>query len=361
MAKALLAGVANVDLFDISNSQLIVSTKTLTDSSLNMATTGEEARGGQGNVLLGKYYHDSSFGLTLTDQIYDLNYIALNCGGGITAGSDVMKDEQVTCTVANQITISEVPKIFGSTNKIFIWYKKKNDTNYLVKELTSGEANAKVITGLNNLAMGDIVCVKYMKTSEGARKFTVNANYIPSVVYAKMTISLFRTGVTGEALTSSSKIGNLIIDIPNFQLEGAQDLGLTSSGIATVSLSGTALATFDSGSGCDSNGYYAIITEDIFGAGEFDSLSALVVEDSDIQLTVGGKQTLRVYAMYNDGTQPKLIDNAKLTFTSATPATATVETTGEVTGVQAGETNIEVKLAVEGTVLQTAYAVVTVE
>ena len=50
MAQGLLAGVANVDLFDPSTNELIVATKTLTYSGINMAITGEEARGGQGRI-----------------------------------------------------------------------------------------------------------------------------------------------------------------------------------------------------------------------------------------------------------------------------------------------------------------------
>lgn len=46
--KGILAGVANVDLFDLATNDLIVSTKTLVDSGINMAITGEEARAGQG-------------------------------------------------------------------------------------------------------------------------------------------------------------------------------------------------------------------------------------------------------------------------------------------------------------------------
>lgn len=363
MARALLAGVANIKFFDIATSDLIVVANTLTDSSINMAVTGEEARGGQGNVLLGKYYHDSSFGLTITDQLYDLNYLALNCGGGITAGADTMQEEELVVTIANQLTLTQVPKVFGETGKIFLWYKKstQGDDTYMTKEVTQSQATSKTITGLTGLQVGDIVCVKYWKTADGARKFTVNANYIPSIVHAVMTIALFRTGASGEAHTSSTQIGNLIVDIPNLQLEGAQDLSLTSSGTATISLSGTALATFDAGSGCGSNGYYATIVEDIFGASEFEGLKALVVADSDIQLTVGSKQMLQVYAMFSNGTQPKLLDNSQLTFVSSEVATATVVDTGEVTGVASGTTNIEVKLEVEGTVLETAYAVVTVE
>lgn len=50
MAQGLLAGVANVDLFDPSTNELIVATKTLTDSSMALAVSSEEARGGQGRI-----------------------------------------------------------------------------------------------------------------------------------------------------------------------------------------------------------------------------------------------------------------------------------------------------------------------
>lgn len=363
MAKAILAGVGDVTFFDIATNAHILSAQTLTDSGLNMAITGEEARGGQGNALLGKYYHDSSFGLTLTDQIYDLQYLALNCGGGITAGSDVLTEVEVTVEVANQITLPSSPKVFDViNNKIFIWYKKatESEDKYVTVELTQSQATAKIITGLSGLNVGDIVCVKYMHEVLGARQFKVQANYIPSVVHAVLKIGLFRSGVTGQAYTSSNQIGELIVDIPNFQLDGAQDLGLTSSGIASVSLSGSALITYDRTASCNKKGYYAIITENITGLNEFDNVTRIVIGDSDIQLAVGEEQLIQVYAMYSDGTQPKLLDNSKLTFTSSEPSNATVgANTGIVTAVLAGTSNIEVKVTSVPT--QTAYAVVTVE
>ena len=70
--KTMMAGVGVVQLFDPSTKALISTSKTLTESAINMGVTAEEARGGQGNMLLGKYYHDTSFGLTLTDQLLTL-------------------------------------------------------------------------------------------------------------------------------------------------------------------------------------------------------------------------------------------------------------------------------------------------
>lgn len=41
--------------------------KTLTESTFDFTITGEEIRGGQGNALWGKYFHDSNLAVTLTD------------------------------------------------------------------------------------------------------------------------------------------------------------------------------------------------------------------------------------------------------------------------------------------------------
>ena len=75
------------------------------------------------NILLGEYYHDSSFGLTLTDQIWNLQYLALNCGGAIEAGSDIMTTEQVTVATGGVITVSQTPQAFTSTSGTIGWYK----------------------------------------------------------------------------------------------------------------------------------------------------------------------------------------------------------------------------------------------
>lgn len=358
--QGLLAGVANVDLFDLGTNELIASNKSLVDSGINLGITGEEARGGQGNVLLGKYYHTSSFGLTLTNQIWNLEYLALNAGGAISATSDIMTTEQVTVASGaglgdGVITVTQTPKDFTPTSGTIGWVKKATDDDTGYKKIMFTEKTATVV----GFPVNTIVCVKYVVNSASARKFTVNADYIPSVVHAVMTIGLHRAGTTKETLTSSSKIGNIIIDIPNFQLEGTQNLGLTSSSIATISLSGSALATFSGGSGCSDQGYYATITEDIFGLDEFSRVETIVVANSDIDLSVPQTEKIEVYAMYSDGTVPRLLDNSKLTFTSETAGTATVgANTGIVTAVATGTSVISV--LVTGKANLEAKAVVTV-
>lgn len=348
----LVAGVGTIQLIDPSTNALILTSKTLTEQGLNLSSTAEEARGGAGNALLGKYYHDSTFGLTLTDQLFDLQYLALNCGGAIQAGSDVMTNEQVTVAVAGEITVAQTPVSFNGS--VVGWYKKSSeaDSAYKAVEFTGKKAT---IAGAQ---VGDVFCVKYFYNASAARKFVVNTAYVPSVVHAIATFPLFKAGTSTENFTSSSQVGEIQVDIPNFQLEASQELSLSSGGISTASISGSALATFSGSGGCSDGGYYAIISEVIYGKSTWDNVVSLAVADSDIDLATSETRTIKVYAIYSDGTVPTVVDNSLLTFTSSADAVATVTSAGVVTAAGVGTANIEI--VATGQTTLSAYAVVTV-
>ena len=70
------------------------------------------------NAILGKYFHDTAMELTLTDALFSLEYLALNVGGTISASANVLTMEQVTTTVADQITVVYTPQNFGSVGTI---------------------------------------------------------------------------------------------------------------------------------------------------------------------------------------------------------------------------------------------------
>lgn len=348
----LVAGVGTIQLFDPSTNALILTSKTLTEEGLNFSSTAEEARGGAGNALLGKYYHDSTFGLTLTDQLFDLQYLALNCGGSIQAASDVMTNEQITIAVANTITVAQTPVAFNGA--VIGWAKKSNESDSAYRLITF---TGKTAT-LESANVGDIYCVKYFYNNLSARKFIVNTAYIPATVHAIATFPLFKSGTSSDQFTSSSQIGEIQIDVPSFQLEGAQELSLTSGGISTASLNGSALATYSGNGGCSDGGFYAIVTEVLYGKSVFDNVVSLAVADSDIDLTVGETQAIKVYAIYSDGTVPSIVDNALLTFTSSDDAIALVDASGVVTAKATGSANIEI-VATDFPSLS-AYAVATV-
>ena len=350
--RFILAGVGDIQLFDQSTGEIIVTSKTLTDSGINFSVTAEDIRGGMANAILGKYFHDTAMELTLTDALFSLEYLALNVGGTITASSNVLTMEQVTTTVADTISVTNTPQQFGNIGVIG-WYSIAGKDDW--KKITF-EGKDATVTGL---AVGTTVCVKYIYTDASAEQFTVSSAFIPNQVHAILTLPLFKSTQGSDAsFTSSSKVGEVQVDIPNFLLAGAQELSLSSSGAATTALSGSALATYTGQEGCSDAGYYAILKQIVYNKDEWADVKAIVIADSDVDLVEGETQTLEVYALYSGVKAPRLIEASKLTFTSSDDTKAEVDATGKVTAIAAGSATIEV--VVTGHSDLNAMAVVTV-
>lgn len=236
-----------------------------------------------------------------------------------------------------------------------MWYTIAGKDNWT--KITFEGKNATV----SNLPSGTTVCVKYIHTDASAEQFVVSSAFIPSQVHAVLTLPLFKATVGSDSsLTSSSKVGEVQVDIPNFLLAGAQELSLSASGAATTALSGSALASYTGNEGCDNDGYYAILKQVTYNKNEWADVKAIVISDSDIDLVEGEYQTLEVYAIYNGVKAPRLIENSKLTFTSSASTYADVDATGKVEAIAAGTANIEVVVTDTDYSYLNAMAVVTV-
>lgn len=338
MEKFILAGVGTIEGFTQSTTspQKIFTSTTLQESSLNTSVTAEDIRGGLSNPLLGRYFHDSLLESSITDALFDMTYIALNTGGQITVGGDTLVTESVTTSTANQITVTGTPVTFGNAGTVG-WYTLEGADNW--QPITFSGKNASV-TGL---ASGTNVCVRYNAHDDALKQFIIPANVIPSEIHVVMTYPLFAASTDVQSLSTSSQVGELIVDIPRFQFNGSVELSLTSSGAATSNLSGSALAVNDT-SNCNDMGRYGTVKMRTFGGNWYDNLIAMAVDDAELALTVNGTQTLKVIGIYRDKgtTLTGAIDNSKLTFTSGNTSTATVSNAGLVTGKAAGTTTIEI-------------------
>ena len=174
--RFVLASVGTVQFFDQSSGDLIVTSKTLVDSGINFSVTAEDIRGGMANALLSQYFHDSAMGLTLTDALFSLEYMALNVGGTIQTGADVLTLEQVTTTEANKITVKETPQKFGNFGVIG-WYSLPSEDNWTKITFDADTKTANV----PDLLQGTTVCVKYTKTDTSAEQFVVSSAFIPII------------------------------------------------------------------------------------------------------------------------------------------------------------------------------------
>lgn len=332
--ETILAGVAPVEFYD-SDHNLYATATAQTDAGFEVSVSEDISRGGSSNARIGSYFFDSNLKLMLTNTTFKMEYLKMKLGSTITASADIWTLETVTTTVDNTITVADYTPvaIFSDSDTVFGYYKLANSTSDEWETITFSGQDATV----SGLPSGSEVCVKYAYTNAGARKMTIASEIIPDIFYVEMKIPMFKAGTSKESYVSSSKVGELLVTVPQFQLDPNTNLALTSSGHATVSLEGNALINY--GSGCDSDGYYATLKENIFGKDATANITSIMIEGSTdgFDLGVGDEETLKVYAKYSDGTAISLLDNSLLTFTSSAPAVATISVNGGlITGVSAG-------------------------
>ena len=273
--------------------KLFGSATTLTESSLNIGISAEDVRGGEGAGLLGRYFHTSTFELTLTDALFNMEYIAKSVGAEVKAGADVMMNEQLTAA-ATSLTLTKTPVPMGC-GKVFVWYRGVNEEAW-----TEVEPTGKTIT----VPKAGDYCVKYFYNNAAASKIRIASDYVPATLRLVLKENLYAAGETNN---SQTKVGYVLINIPRFQLDGSQELSMSMTGASTTSLKGMALISDGCDAGCEGAGYYADMIQVLDAASWVDGVIALAVDGGK----AASKDEAKVYAIYNNKT-PKLIDEDML-------------------------------------------------
>lgn len=331
--KAFLANVMNAYVY--SGDQLLFTSKALTDSSISIGVTAEEVRGGKGNKLIGRFFHDSTFSLELQDALFNLDYIAKNVGASISAQeSGILAEEQVTATGSGALTVTGVPQAFFDKGKIG-WISEMGEDTWSKFSFTGDTSSAtNVVIGTTPIVQGTAYCVKYMKQS-ALEEVIVPADIVPDEVTVILKGDLYKAS-KGNDVSTSSIIGHIEIEVPRFQLNGSMDIALNSSGASQIPFAGNALVTEDSNAGCEGGGYYAVVKKFDETSNWYDSLVALAVEGVDgISVPTNGTKVIRTYGVFGNGSS-RLIDASKLTYTLAPTSLGTVAggvfTAGSTTG-----------------------------
>lgn len=353
--KAFLANV--MDAYVYAGDQLLFTSKALTDSSISIGITAEEVRGGKGNKLIGRYFHDSSFGLTLQDALFELGYIAHNVGSQVVSGtSGMLTEEQITATGSGALTVSGTPYDFLSLGTIG-WIAKPGSDEWSTFTFSGSSATGVTLADGSAIIEGDTYCVKYMSEAP-CDEVVISADFVPDEVSVVLKGDLYKAS-KGNDVSTSSIIGHIEVDVPRFQLEGSMDISLSSSGAAQIPFSGQALVTMEES--CEGGGYYAVVKEFETSANWYDNLVAFALEGSDsISIVKDTTKKLNIYGIYSNGSA-KLIKSSNLKFTATSGAgtvsdgvltAANTAGTGTITVECSGSTNPKpsVKLVIDVTV-----------
>ena len=313
--------------------------KTLTESTFDFSITAEDVRGGQGNGLLGRYFHDSNMQVTLVDAMFDLQYMALSLGVNLESGGLSVKEEELAVGTDGTVTASETPVAFNGS--MIGWYKKPSDTEWSIGTFTGSKM------AISGASQNDPYCVKYFYINENAKSIKIKSQYVPSELHVVIMNDLYSGDVGSQS--DATRYGRLITDIPRLQMDGNQTLNLTATSAATINLTGSALAVL-SGDSCEDDPFYGTMTEEIYGAKWQDDVVALAVENSEIELATTESEALIVRAVFGAGMASQRKDNSNFTFSVATtPASTATGTTVDNKGVvkagsQAGVAVIQVVL-----------------
>ena len=316
--RKFLASVGNAKLLGKKNNQVyhIADVRTLTESTLSFSNTQEEVRAGEGAQLYGRFSHDSGLAVTLTDAMFDLNYIALQTGAIIDNNPKAFNKTTSVSVDSSDETIDVAgAQPMGNAcglNYKLAWAKisgcgsSSADNDWLAIPVSSSSdvipSHGTAPTASGSKAYdfrGKNICLQYIITKSEANALKIPANFIPAELILILTTKLFAGDA--NAPETGKPVGEITVKIPRFSLDGTFDLSMAMSSAATISLAGTALATEDDG--CDGSGIYAEIVEVKTDSTVADGLVDIIVDEE----TIKANTEPGVYGKYADGHISQLV------------------------------------------------------
>lgn len=228
--KKFMVSVADVDGFD-ENGNLLFTSKTLLDSSIEVTLGSSEVRGARGNQLLYTYYHTGKMNITLNDTQWNLAFLGSTVGSEVVTGNNEYVSETITLGAGGSGTVTGTPlAVQGST--IYGWVTQLDGT---IERVTFSGSTFSSSSGTS----GDEVCVMYYANDSASRSITIPATAIPKVVRLVMRASL------NSGDESSNQIGEIQIIVYRATLSGAFTLSMKADGVSQTPLSAMALAYSD--------------------------------------------------------------------------------------------------------------------
>ena len=324
--KFFLASVGNAEAYAARNGEFahVLSARTLTESTLGFTSSMEEVRAGQGAKLYGRFNHSAGMTVSLTDAMFDMNYIALQTGSQIQTGASAIyaKDSYTAVTGATKtIALTKEPVAIGTAcglDKKVVWFRAsgcnptQEDISVVIDGTDNKYENGNLTVGATDAAKfvdGVTYCISYFAMDNLADLIKISANFIPAEMVLVLTAKLFEGDA--NAPETGKPAGEITIKVPRFQLDGQFDLSMAMTSAATIALNGTALAV-DAG-GCEDDGIYAEIVQVLTGSTYTSKGIRMIAIDPES--AVAGSVPV-VYGLYNNGSTG-LIPNSDLTFAPA--------------------------------------------
>lgn len=312
MKKYFLGSVGKAEAFRMGEDRklhLVFVSKTLTDSGLNVSTTKDDIRGGTGAPIQFSFFHDPSVEITLTDIVYNHEYITAQLGATFSSAGDAGNNnvDYITVTketgAGNSIVLDKPVQplpLACDGDKYFVWGTIAGTDDY--EECKIGD-DYKTITGL---LPNTKYCFRYLASSSKSTMAEITSMIIPEELFLVITAPIY----AGDACSASKgkAAGHITFEVPRFQLNGAQEFSMNMSSNQTMSLAGIALAS--ASDDCDAMGGKLFRIIEVLDDTDYkQSVTGLIVDEESQEIG----DVPSVYGELRDGHLIK-IDNNDLEF-----------------------------------------------
>jgi hypothetical protein len=312
-----MVSVADVIIRDTVADQIMIYGKTEIDSSIKQAVSTTEITGGFGQQLLYTFQHGKKLNFTINDARFDEGYLALNSGALIAnTTQNVWKREIITLNGSGVGTLSATP-----VANVYL-----KGASGVVATVVPSTTTVTYVSFANQQVEA---VYKYSNTVD-----TIDLN---AALFAKP----YELTLIGKLFDKNGQYGEVQIIIPQFKPDGNFDLAFKQDGALTSPLAGQALADQVTSSYGSFNIVYTSSTVNYI---------AIAGTPNPVNLsTTTTTQQLTVYGIRGGAYSNVTLAPSSCTYTSGTPATATVgASTGLITRVAVGTSIITIQHTASG-------------
>ena len=367
MAKYFLGSVGEAEAYEVNSNMsgettmnLVFTSKTLTDSAVNISVNKEQIIDSYNGAPAGVFYHSPSVNITLSDILWNPHFVeaALGaqfndmCDNGnieyytikITASADGTATIPATTNgKKNQFpTPIELPSsgegspyvVIGKLDGDIDWYEYPYDNNSKKIGIESGLVGDRA--GI--LKPGAEYCFKYPIKSNRSKLINVTSRIVPQELFLVITTPVFMADANSlnpidspayagdyEYISTGKMVGKIIYEVPRWVLDSDMSFSFAASGTAGMQLTGTVLESIDN----EEESVFMRLREFIKPRAWYEGLVDLVSSDTSM-IGTGQLQAPTIYGIYSDGSYQQITstpDDVKLVYK---PDGASTSTDGNV-------------------------------
>ncbi len=274
MAKYFLGSIGDAEAYRVTTSlsgettmDLVFTSKTLTDSAVNISVNKEQIIDSYNGAPAGVFYHSPNVNITLSDILWNPKFVEASLGAKFSklceAGNIESHSVTMTSNSNGEIVFNSAPYpvalgIPGIDNSsvYLINIKRVSDSEWF--ELPSEDYNPLNHT-ISNLDLSTTYCIKYQTVSNQSSILTVTANIVPEELFLVITTPVFMaecSGIDGTVhnnpgqkmdfnVSSGKMVGKIVYEVPRWALDGDLSFSFSPSSTSGMHLAGTVLESIE--------------------------------------------------------------------------------------------------------------------